>query len=105
MMEVHVALFSYAGYDEGELTFEEDQLFTVIKKGDRGWGEVKCEGKVGLVPANYIQNVDGKIQNLETIFSKLIHVKCSDNNAQRGTRDSGLFLLNFLKHWCFAQKG
>ncbi|KAF7639707.1 hypothetical protein Mgra_00000628 [Meloidogyne graminicola] len=53
------ALYPYEAQDIDELSFTKDQLIELIKKDDSGWwtGRLVKEGKTGLFPANYIEEI------------------------------------------------
>ncbi|GAU98838.1 hypothetical protein RvY_09928 [Ramazzottius varieornatus] len=52
------ALYSYSGEEEDELNFKEGDLFEKIaEKDEQGWCKGRKDGKVGLFPADYVENV------------------------------------------------
>lgn len=58
------ALFPYDGQtEEGELSFGEGALLFILDdKSDPNWWKARCQGKEGLVPANYLtHNNDGQV--------------------------------------------
>lgn len=50
-----VALYDYQAADFDEISFDPDDIITDIETIDEGWWRGKCNGKVGLFPANYVQ--------------------------------------------------
>lgn len=50
-----VALYDYQAADYDEISFDPDDIITDIETIDEGWWRGKCNGKVGLFPANYVQ--------------------------------------------------
>ena len=51
------ALYDYAGGD-GELSFKENDVITVVSKGADGWWEGLLNGKTGVFPSNYTDAKD-----------------------------------------------
>ena len=59
-----VTLYDYKAEDEVEITFDSGEVITNIEKPDSNWwqGETQ-DGKFGLFPANYVEEIDpSKIQ-------------------------------------------
>ncbi|EDQ88359.1 uncharacterized protein MONBRDRAFT_37542 [Monosiga brevicollis MX1] len=50
-----VALYDYQAQEEGELTFDPDDIITNIDQIDEGWWQGAFNGQFGLFPANYVQ--------------------------------------------------
>ncbi|KAF5405225.1 hypothetical protein PHET_01135 [Paragonimus heterotremus] len=50
-----VAAYDYTADEDDELTFSVGELITEIEKIDQGWWKGVCRGKIGLFPANYVQ--------------------------------------------------
>ncbi|KAF8626884.1 hypothetical protein AX15_004644 [Amanita polypyramis BW_CC] len=55
------ALFNYKGSDTDphELTFVKGDIFEIIDQSGKWWEAVNKEGRVGIVPSNYVQLVEG----------------------------------------------
>ncbi|XP_075216177.1 unconventional myosin-Ie-like isoform X2 [Lycorma delicatula] len=51
------ALYNYSAQDLDELSFSEGDVIEIIKEYDGGWWHGKLAGKVGLLPANYVQKL------------------------------------------------
>jgi len=52
-----LALYDYSAMDEGELTFAEGMEINLLSRDESGWWLGEAEGKEGLFPANYVQEV------------------------------------------------
>ena len=63
-IDVARAIFAYSPASNDELSIEEDDLLYVLEKGEDDWWKVKKkvpgddDGPVGLVPRNYLEEVD-----------------------------------------------
>jgi len=49
------ALYDYDAMQPDELTFKENDLITLVKKVDADWWQGELRGKVGMFPANYVE--------------------------------------------------
>ncbi|VDP69893.1 unnamed protein product [Echinostoma caproni] len=49
------AMYDYTAEEDDELTFSVGELITEIEKIDPGWWKGLCRGKIGLFPANYVE--------------------------------------------------
>lgn len=49
-----VALYQYVAQNEDELSFEKDDLVTILAKDEPSWWKGECKGAVGLFPSNYV---------------------------------------------------
>lgn len=55
------ALYSYAGQSEVELSLEADVQVDIMEKSDTLWWRVRnAQGNTGMVPASYLEEVDGQ---------------------------------------------
>ncbi|CAL8083978.1 unnamed protein product [Calicophoron daubneyi] len=54
-MYTAIALYDYTADEDDELTFSVGELITEIEKIDVGWWKGVCRNKVGLFPANYVE--------------------------------------------------
>ena len=53
------ALYDYDAQSDLELSFQEDDLITIIEKDDSGWWHGELNGKVGVFPAaDWVEEVD-----------------------------------------------
>ena len=49
--------------DEGEISFDPDDIITDINKIDEGWWQgVNPRGQYGLFPANYVEEISSDVQ-------------------------------------------
>ncbi|KAL7753545.1 hypothetical protein RI367_001320 [Sorochytrium milnesiophthora] len=55
--EMAVALFDFAGEQDGDLAFSKGDLIVVVKKSEstNEWWTGRCHNKEGVFPANYVQ--------------------------------------------------
>lgn len=53
------ALYPYTGSNPDELAFAEGDTLTVIDRSDRDWWKVEQDGLVFIVPAGYVEVVEG----------------------------------------------
>lgn len=53
-----IAMFPYKALNEDELTFEKDDLITVVSRDDAAWWKGELKGAVGLFPSNYVMPID-----------------------------------------------
>jgi len=51
------ALYPYTGATPEELSFQEGDMLTILKKDPGGWWEGELRGKRGWLPANYVQEI------------------------------------------------
>ncbi|XP_073978678.1 dynamin associated protein 160 isoform X3 [Rhodnius prolixus] len=54
LLERVVALYQYVAQNEDELSFEKDDLVTILAKDEPSWWKGECKGAVGLFPSNYV---------------------------------------------------
>lgn len=56
---VYRALYDYEAQDSDEVSFSEGDLIFEVNSIDAGWmtGRVERTGKIGMLPANYIEQV------------------------------------------------
>jgi len=52
-----MALYSFEGQSQDELTFNEGDILEVIEEDQSGWWRCSLLGKIGWVPANYVELV------------------------------------------------
>jgi hypothetical protein len=53
------ALYPYTGGNPDELPFAEGDTLTVINRSDPDWWKVEQDGLVFIVPAGYVELVEG----------------------------------------------
>jgi len=51
------ALFPFSGESAGELTFDTNDIVTLIQHVDQNWIEGEIDGNIGLFPANFVEIV------------------------------------------------
>jgi len=49
------ALYNYQGATQDELSFQEGDIISILKKDPGGWWEGELKGRRGWIPANYVQ--------------------------------------------------
>ena len=49
------AVYPFEGTEEGDLSFEEGALITVIHVDESDWWEGELDGKTGIFPSNYVE--------------------------------------------------
>ena len=49
------AVYPFEGTEEGDLSFEEGALITVIRVDESDWWEGELDGKTGIFPSNYVE--------------------------------------------------
>lgn len=54
------ALYSYAGDNADELPFEEGDTISVVDQSDGDWWKAERDGVIFIVPAAYLQIVEGQ---------------------------------------------
>lgn len=66
--ELYVAVYPYQSSEVGDLSFEQGETITVIKK-DGDWWTGTIDDRSGLFPSNYVQKVETKVHSeLQKIF-------------------------------------
>ena len=53
-----LALYSYTADNMDELTFYKGSVISIVSKEDPDWWKGEMNGQIGLVPANYVQELD-----------------------------------------------
>uniref|UniRef100_A0A0A9VV98 Intersectin-2 n=1 Tax=Lygus hesperus TaxID=30085 RepID=A0A0A9VV98_LYGHE len=54
LLERVQALYPYTAQNEDELSFEKDDIVTILAKDEPAWWKGECKGAVGLFPSNYV---------------------------------------------------
>ena len=52
-----LALYSYTADNSDELTFHKGSVIAILSKEDSDWWKGDLNGQIGLVPANYVQEL------------------------------------------------
>merc|ERR1712083_377358 len=50
-----IALYDYQADAEDEISFDPNDIITIIEMVDEGWWIGECHGRFGLFPANYVE--------------------------------------------------
>ncbi|KAK6622584.1 hypothetical protein RUM43_008426 [Polyplax serrata] len=61
-IEKVIAMFPYKALNEDELTFEKDDVITVLSREEATWWRGELEGVVGLFPSNYVMPLDNQLR-------------------------------------------
>lgn len=51
------ALYSYAGQHDDELAFNAGDIITMISKDEEAWWKGELDGRVGVFPSNYVEEI------------------------------------------------
>ncbi|BES95601.1 RhoGEF [Nesidiocoris tenuis] len=54
LLERVIALYPYVAQNEDELSFEKDDIVTILAKDEPSWWKGECKGGVGVFPSNYV---------------------------------------------------
>lgn len=49
-----IALFPFNAVHNDELTFQKDEIITLVSKDEQAWWRGELNGKTGLFPSNYV---------------------------------------------------
>lgn len=49
-----IALFPFNAVHNDELTFQKDDIITLVSKDEQAWWRGELNGKTGLFPSNYV---------------------------------------------------
>lgn len=49
-----IALFTYKAQNDDELSFEKDDIISVMGRNEPEWWYGECQGLMGLFPSNYV---------------------------------------------------
>ncbi|EDQ89986.1 uncharacterized protein MONBRDRAFT_16749, partial [Monosiga brevicollis MX1] len=52
------AVYAYDATRDDELTFAEGDVITIVHRNDDGWFEGVLNGKRGLFPGNYVEEME-----------------------------------------------
>jgi SH3 domain-containing kinase-binding protein 1 len=50
-------LHDYVAENEDELSIEEGDIITILKKEDEGWWEGEIDGRKGWFPSNFVEEI------------------------------------------------
>ena len=54
------ALFTYAGQHDDELAFNAGDIITLLSKDEEAWWKGELDGRVGVFPSNYVEEINCK---------------------------------------------
>ena len=54
------ALYSYAGQHDDELAFNAGDMITLLSKEEEAWWKGELDGRVGVFPSNYVEEINCK---------------------------------------------
>ena len=54
------ALYSYAGQHDDELAFNAGDVITLISKDEEAWWKGEIDGRQGVFPSNYVEEMNCK---------------------------------------------
>lgn len=49
-----MALYAYKAQNDDELSFEKDDIISVMGRDEPEWWRGECQGLIGLFPSNYV---------------------------------------------------
>ena len=70
-----LALYSYTADNSDELTFYKGSVIAILSKEDSDWWKGDLNGQIGLVPANYVQELDDLQSSITSTRCKLHHIQ------------------------------
>lgn len=70
-----LALYSYTADNTDELTFYKGSVIAILSKEDPDWWKGEVNGQVGLVPANYVQELDDLQSSITSTRCKSICIR------------------------------
>ena len=53
------ALYNFSAQRDGDLSFNLGDEIIVLEKDDKGWWKGEVNGKTGVFPSNYVEELDG----------------------------------------------
>ena len=69
-----LALYSYTADNTDELTFYKGSVIAILNKDDPDWWKGEVNGETGLVPANYVQELDDLQSSITSTKCKLVYI-------------------------------
>lgn len=54
-----IALYPYKAQNDDELSFEKDDIISVLGRDEPEWWRGECQGLTGLFPSNYVKGLTG----------------------------------------------
>jgi hypothetical protein len=51
------ALYEFPGPNQGDLPFQKGDVIHILRKIDHGWWEGELRGKIGIFPANFVEEI------------------------------------------------
>jgi hypothetical protein len=64
-----VALYSYSALNEDELSFEKDDVITILAHEEASWWRGELKGVSGLFPSNYVAPICEYSYPFHTLYS------------------------------------
>lgn len=66
-----MALYPYKAQNDDELSFEKDDIISVMGRDEPEWWRGECQGLIGLFPSNYVGPFvnSGKIQTHQHVIN------------------------------------
>lgn len=73
----YIAMYTYESSEQGDLTFQQGDVITVLKKeGD--WWTGTVAGKTGVFPSNYVKAKDSEVRlHLQDVFINPISLRAT----------------------------
>ena len=68
-----LALYSYTADNTDELTFYKGSVIAILNKDDPDWWKGEVNGQTGLVPANYVQELDDLQSSITSTKCKSVY--------------------------------
>jgi len=90
------ALYSYDAQEEGELSFEENEILTNIVEipGDGWWSGNNSKGQYGMFPSNYVStDLNASAEETEEVVEEVIVQETQEDNKPAGDNNSTAIAL------------
>ena len=69
-LPVGIALYNFEAREDDELTILKGEEFNILEKYDDGWWLVDCKTQQGMVPSNYVREIDKNTEQAESFRGK-----------------------------------
>ena len=86
-LESYLARYNYTGGTDIELPLMKGEIVSVLEKGESGWWQGVCGGRVGWFPASYVKSVPARDKKADVKVEE--EVKKEGGEGEEG-RASGL---------------
>ena len=83
-----LALYSYTADNTDELTFYKGSVIVVLNKDDPDWWKGEMNGQIGLVPANYVQELDDLQSSITSTRCKYIYAYITHTHTHARTHST-----------------